>query len=325
MGLSGASFGLGIVSHGLEIDNVAGPQATFEINLDATTYDVATTATVSGGITIDETVTGVTVTLTRKKKSDGSVIATLINTSVDFTVGVQKTWAAMLGSAVTFAPATAQSEYLEATLDGGSPAPMSATSGKTYYSVRATTRPTITVAWLSATSCRVTITNGAGLTNRVYYSSKADALATPISGGSRSGNGTVDITGMTSGMVAWVVAVGDSGTYTLLSNVYEINLATGGGGATVMGMGLPFLRAQPEVIDDDLNEPRIRCVYDLGQLTLAQANLEQGDYLPENTDKGIPASTYEVISVFRNLVQKTGAWEARIVARMVRAFEQSGP
>jgi hypothetical protein len=181
------------------------------------------------------------------------------------------------------------------------------------------------VARLSDTSFRATITDGAGSIIRLYYSTKANALADLTSGGTRSGNGTMDVTGVVNGTY-WVVAIADNGHgYSLPSNVYEINLSNGTGGTLIAGLGLPRLKAQPEQLDDGLPEQRIRAVYELGQMTLAQANLEEGDFLPANTAEGIAASTWEIVSVKRQRVQGSNAWLASLVARAVRAYEESGP
>jgi hypothetical protein len=72
--------------------------------------------------------------------------------------------------------------------------------------------PDITVARLTDTSMRVTIDGDAGVTNQVLYSTFADAGNTWLSGGSRTGDGVVDKTGLTAGVTYLVCAYSQDAT-----------------------------------------------------------------------------------------------------------------
>jgi len=71
--------------------------------------------------------------------------------------------------------------------------------------------PTLTVAQLSSTSFRATIDGDAGVTNELRYA--AGAGADWSDGGSRSGDGTIDVADLTAGQVYLVQAFSNDGGY----------------------------------------------------------------------------------------------------------------
>ena len=89
---------------------------------------------------------------------------------------------------------------------------------------------------------------------------------------------------------------------------------------------MPFLKAQPKALKDHLGEKIIEAVYNLGPGgTLENCSLQNGHYLPANSDHGIAGSTYEIISSQLRKVRGSMAEEAVCTARAVRAYEESGP
>lgn len=310
-------LGDAMVGTGGAIGGGGSPNAAFDVRLSAAVVAVAGTMTVTGGVTFDITTTGVAVTLRRYKRSDDSLVATVINAAaVDFVATVQKTWATILGAACTFAPATAQEEYLVATVSGGTPTVASETSQRFGYVARATTKPTVTAARLSDTSVRLTVTNGAGLTNRAYHSTVADSGATWTEDGTSAGNGTIDIT-VPAATDCYFMVVGDSGTYSLPSNVVKMSTSVGSG-TTMTVLGWPQLLRQTEADQSVPGEDRIVARYALGPLTLASANLERGDYLPANSDRSIVATTWEIVSSVEMPAKGEFPRHAACTARKVR-------
>lgn len=91
-------------------------------------FTVDDTVQLSGGLTLTQAVEDATVTITRRKTSDGSSIATLFTSStVDFVAATEKTWTAMNGAQITFTGGTAQEEFIRVVVSGGTPSVPSAT------------------------------------------------------------------------------------------------------------------------------------------------------------------------------------------------------
>ncbi|KAF0156309.1 MAG: Glycoprotein gp2 [Elusimicrobia bacterium] len=297
------------------------PAVAISLILDAATYAIGATATVTGGVTSNQNVTGATVTLLRKKKSDGSTVATLINTTTNLVATVQKTWASILGAACTFAPATAQLEYLEATVSGGTPTITSETAGQAPYAVRSAAA-TITAVRISETTIRLTVAgSAAGITARSYYSTKAAAGSPWTAGLTCDGNSTIDIT-VLAGTTYFIFVLLDSGTWSVASNLIEMSSAVGSGGSLIARLGFPRLKVQPKVASDDTERTVLQCIYDLGPGgTLANCDLEVGDFLPANADNGITGSTYEIISARLRKVRGSVAEEAVVTGELLRPWE----
>jgi len=95
--------------------------------------------------------------------------------------------------------------------------------------------PDISVARVDDTTARVTFSNSdPGATNRARYATVGDGGDNWSDGGSRSGDGTVDVSGLTSGQTYYLVGFSDSsGAYSEPSNIaiYTAGPATGATGA----------------------------------------------------------------------------------------------
>lgn len=182
--------------------------------------------------------------------------------------------------------------------------------------------PDVSAARVSDTAIRLTVTNATGVTVRSYYATTTDGGDTWTAGGTCSGDGTIDIT-VVAGTEYYLWVLADNGVYSLPSNIVRMTSSTGSGTTLTVGLGFPNIQGQPEVLTDGLGEQRIRAIYDLGPLSLSGANLENGDFLPADTNYGIAASTWEVVDAKRRRVRNSMAWEAVVEARAVRAWEDS--
>lgn len=86
--------------------------------------------------------------------------------------------------------------------------------------------PTVAAVQLTTTSIRVTITNGAGVTNRILYYPVTSG--TYLDGGNRSGNGTKDITSLTTGVKYFITAYADDGgIFSVVGNEVSVTLTDG--------------------------------------------------------------------------------------------------
>lgn len=90
----------------------------------------------------------------------------------------------------------------------------------------APTVPTITAVELTTTSIRVTVDGDAGVTNTVYYDlSDGTAWTT---GNDRSGDGTINITGLIAGNTYVIVVQSDNtNSLSVMSNKVQLTLSTG--------------------------------------------------------------------------------------------------
>jgi hypothetical protein len=187
--------------------------------------------------------------------------------------------------------------------------------------------PTLTGVRLNATTIRLTVANAAGTTVTPYYATAAEVAAgtAPTAGTPRSGNGIMDIT-VVEGVNYFCHAVAATTEYSLPSPVIgPLSTGLASGTARTLNLGFPRLLAQPKVKVDNMEETIIAFEYELGSLTLAGANLENGDWLPANTLYGIVASTWEIISVREKKAAGSNANLAVGTARAMRAWEDSGP
>ena len=86
--------------------------------------------------------------------------------------------------------------------------------------------PTVAAAQQTTTSIRVTITDGVGVTNRILY--RPTTSGTYLDGGNRSGNGTVDITSLTTGVKYYITAYADDGgVFSVVGNEVSVTLTDG--------------------------------------------------------------------------------------------------
>ncbi len=105
------------------------------------------------------------------------------------------------------------------------------------YEISATApnAPDVSVARVDDTTARVTFSNSdPGVTNRVRYATVGDGGDNWSEGGSRSGDGTVDVSGLTPGQTYYLLGFSDSaGAYSEPSNVaiYTAGSASGATGA----------------------------------------------------------------------------------------------
>lgn len=223
-GIAGSDVAVG---HAPKIKNVTytgtassgSPLVAISIILDAAVVAVNGTITVTGGVTVDQNITGATVTLTRKKKSDGSTVATPINTTANFVQGVQKTWAAILGADCTITPTIAREEYLEATVVNGTPAITSITGGRSDYVVKPAA-PT----WASTNAVvggdgTLVLSVVAGAATDVIYARhrrflSSGAWSAESETFKRTGTGTITITGQTNEQYREVVVYAKAGGVT---------------------------------------------------------------------------------------------------------------
>ncbi len=153
----------------------------------------------------------------------------------------------------------------------------------------------IAVARLSATSLRVTITNSDGTpTNYVLYAATSDGGDTWLDGGNRSGDGNVDIAGLTTGETYVVLVVSVSGGYNSYpSNRVEILLTADASSTPERWMGFPHLLEPPKVHKQTRDLTIYQYTYAMGvEMTLSDASLEVGDTIPEDSD-------YEIIQAER--------------------------
>jgi len=191
-------------------------------------------------------------------------------------------------------------------------------------SIAAANPPDVVATVINATTIRLTITGAAGVTVRSYYSTVSLAGEPWTAGGTRSGNGTIDIT-VVEGVQYYLWVLADNGVFSIPSNLIEMNTSAGSGTARIIGFGFPKLIAQPKTKVDALGEVFIEAQYYLGPLTLEQANLENGDYLPADALHEIVANTWEIIRSRRKKFPNSNAEVAICQARAVRQYEESGP
>ena len=188
------------------------PAATISTILSAAVVAVGGTLTVTGGITLSATVTGAAVTLKRYKKSDGSLVATTVNAAaVDFTAGVQKTWAQIAGAAVTFTPSVAREEYLVAEISGGTPTVTTEAGGQVGYVVIGA------APGISFSATGVVVDGPAGATNSVYYRKDGAATAWTLLG-SRSDDGEVPFGTLAEGSYLFQAVAAVAGVNSLASD-----------------------------------------------------------------------------------------------------------
>lgn len=183
---------------------------------------------------------------------------------------------------------------------------------------------TVSAARVSDTVIRLTVAGTGGAAVQDYRSTAAEVAAgtAPTAGAGRVGNGTIDITVVAGTPYYFFVTVGG-----VPSNlVGPMTSSTGSGTTRTAKLGIPGLLAQPTSQGDGLEEQTIQAEYALGQLTLAEADLENGDFLPADARYGIVASTWEIVGkpvYFK--VPSSGANAVRLTARKVRVWEDSGP
>ena len=85
------------------------------------------------------------------------------------------------------------------------------------------TAPTLSAVQLTDTSIRATIDGDAGVTNNLLYRASSDLAWT--SGGNRSGDGDIDITGLTTGTEYLILAYSDNGnSLSVPSNEISVTL-----------------------------------------------------------------------------------------------------
>lgn len=109
------------------------------------------------------------------------------------------------------------------------------TAGAYEISATAPNAPDVSVARVDDTTARVTFSNSdPDVTNRVRYATVGDGGDNWSDGGSRSGDGTVDVSGLTLGQTYYLLGFSDSaGAYSEPSNVaiYTAGSASGATGA----------------------------------------------------------------------------------------------
>lgn len=183
--------------------------------------------------------------------------------------------------------------------------------------------PTIAGIVLSATSFRVTFSSShaADVTNIVYYAVVAGGAMTWASGGTRTGDGTVDVTGVTAGATVYVVGYSyyDVNYFSIPSNVLGPTKLQGNFVGGLGELGEPVLIKQRGWLKDKTREIILYRWYALGvDRDLADADLEPGDSLPE--DSGT--------EIFRARLEKlkpkgwgTAVEVAKVWARKLKAWE----
>lgn len=178
------------------------PLATFSTILSASVVAAGSAVTVTGGVTLDQAVTGAAVTLKRYAKSGGALLATVVNAAaVDFSAGVQKTWAQIAGAAVTITPTVAREEYLVADISGGTPAVTTETSGQVGLVVVSATRPSWS-AEPTAGDGQVTLHLTAASETDVLYPvwrTGSGEFTEPSEDFKRTGSGDLVVTGLANG------------------------------------------------------------------------------------------------------------------------------
>jgi hypothetical protein len=248
------------------------------LNASEALGDNGGTITVTGGVTHPRAITGATVTLTRKLKADDSTVEVLVNDTADLTAGVQLTWATILGAACTFTPATAQEEYLEAAISGGTPAVTTTTSGQfPYVVIPAFTVPTLAVADDGDGSVTVAVTNNAGQTCRLKYRYSGETDWTV--GNSVTGNGAITgPTGLNHGTgTLW---------YAFQAVPYESTGLEGEGSNFVfLHLEDSSATATTSALDDELTD------------SLAQLFAELGRTITYNPSGGTPAEVTAVVAL----------------------------
>lgn len=175
--------------------------------------------------------------------------------------------------------------------------------------------PDISVTQLSDTSFRVTFDGDAAVTNYVIYATQADGGDNWSDGGNRAGDGDVDVAGLVSGGSYYVQGYSTNADgKSIPSNIVELSL-TGAltGKPTILVVRKREL-IQRKTISEDRDSLVTQSIYNLGHGgTLAVADLEPGDTLPDNTSARIIQAT---------LQQGAGTSEkqAVVVARQPRAY-----
>ncbi len=92
--------------------------------------------------------------------------------------------------------------------------------------VVAPSAPTVSAVQLTPTSIRVTVNGDDGVTNRILY--RPVTSSTYLDGGSRSGDGTVDITSLTTGVKYFITAYSDdTGVFSIISTEVSVTLTDG--------------------------------------------------------------------------------------------------
>ena len=101
------------------------PLTQYTIATDKVKYNIGETVAISGSITSQLAITGAIVKVTINKKSDDSVVATILDTTstpTDFVANTARTLAGIKGSALTWAVAQGIDYYVKLKVSGGFPA-----------------------------------------------------------------------------------------------------------------------------------------------------------------------------------------------------------
>jgi len=144
----------------------------------------------------------------------------------------------------------------------------------------------IAVARLSNTSVRITFSGSdSGSENYAVYSTETNAGDTWTAAGNRTGDGTLDVSGLAAGTTYYFASYSRlGGVSSVFSNIVLFTMTYSSASTPLLHMGYPKLLKQRKFMERDRDSIFYQYMYELGvKQTLEQAGLDYGDSLPEDS------------------------------------------